>query len=66
MTAWQILDEIIANGYECTREQIDAYFLWVATAPQWDQVELELHPNDFGTEYTMKNGMIIKIVEVSE
>jgi hypothetical protein len=66
MTAYEILDQIIANGYTCSRIQIDEYFYWVATADLADQIELELTPNDYGTEYTMKNGMIIRIIEATE
>lgn len=63
MTAYEILDTIIENGYVATRQQIDDYFAWVATASNEDQIELELVPNDFGTEYTTKTSMVIRIEE---
>ena len=47
---------------ECTREQIDAYFLWVATSTEVDQLALELTTED-GVEYTNKNNETVKVTD---
>lgn len=61
MTAYDILDEIIANGYVCTNERINEYFTLVSSSELIDQIALELIPNEYGTEYTTIDGMIIRI-----
>ena len=64
MTSYEILDEIIVNDMTCNRVTIDAYFDWCAnSATLAQQIELELAANDFGTEYTTKDGKVIRIID---
>jgi hypothetical protein len=61
MTGYQLWELFMTTG-ECTREQIDAYFLWVATSTEVDQLALELTTED-GVEYTNKNNETVKVTD---
>jgi len=61
MTGYEMWTEFMITG-TCTREQIDAYFLWVATSTESDQLALELTTLD-GVEYTNKNNETEKVTD---
>jgi hypothetical protein len=62
MTAYEIWAEALVNGNNTTREKIDEYFRWVATAVLADQIALELSSND-GIFYADRDGIVIEVTE---
>lgn len=64
MTAYEILAQIEAQGWTCSRELIDQYFNWVASATSEQQIELELtvDVNDLNL-FSTKSAQTIRITE---
>ena len=62
MTAREIFDRMVASG-QATRSEIDEFFFLLSSDTLENQIEMELTPNDNGTEYTTITGKIIRIVE---
>jgi hypothetical protein len=62
MSAREIFDVMVSTG-QALRSEIDEFFLLLSQVTLENQIEMELTPNDFGTEYITIDGKKIRIVE---
>lgn len=61
MTDREMFNQMVATG-EATRVFIDEFFYLLSQDTLVNQIEMNLTPNDFGTEYTTITGKVIKVI----